>query len=107
MNARPNKNLILQYMRDDDIAGDPWGTGMAWGFAIAEVLHGADEDVPDELEFVPSPFVAVSDERPEEWPDVEVWDLLHNGEITVSDLQTAGKCLHLYIELARQAGRDY
>lgn len=107
MYARPNKNLVLQYMRDDDIATDPWGTSMAWGFAVAEVLYAAGEEVPDELDYQPSPFVVMSSERPDEWPDAEVWDLLHNGEITVSELQTAGRCLHRYIELARAAGRDY
>ena len=37
--ARPNANPVLSWMRDDDIAGDPWGTAMAWAFAVCDYLH--------------------------------------------------------------------
>lgn len=51
--TRPNANHILNIMRDDDLS-DPWGTAMAWGFAVAEVLYDADPNmVPPELGYRP------------------------------------------------------
>ena len=107
MKARPSNNLVLAYMRDDDLAHDPWGTAMAWAFGVAEVLNARSEDVPEELEFQPSPFVRTSTEQPEEYPDSEVWRLLHDGEVTSTDLQFAGRCLARYLDWCRTAGRDY
>ena len=116
---RPNKNYILDCMRDDDIAGDPWGTAMSWAFAVAETLTVIGADVPSELGYQPSPYVRVEDietYEPESYPDSEVWAYLNvdasgmwdaDTEARVTEVQTAGKCLHLYIELCREAGLDY
>lgn len=106
-------NPVLTLMREDDISHDPWGTAMAWAFAVAEVLYAAGEDVPDEMGFSPSPFVQYSNRAPEEWPDAEVWHLL-NGvpaywvrAATVADIQFAGRVLARYLAWCRAAGRAY
>lgn len=102
-----NRNPVLVLMREFADPGDPWGTAMSWSFGVAEVLHARGEDVPDELGYRPSPFVALSSEQPEEWPDLEVWSLLAQGDATVADLKTAGRCLSRYLDLCRSAGLDY
>lgn len=94
-------------MRDDLGDGDPWGTAISWAFGVAEILNARSEDVPDELEFHPSPYVLTSTERPEEYPDAEVWDLLNDGDVSVADLQFAGRCLARYLDWLRAAGLDY
>lgn len=93
-------------MRDDDFS-DPWGTAMAWGFGVAEVLYSAGEDVPTEMEYVPSPFVTLSNECPAEYPDAEVWGLLDRGEMSIEDVQFAGRCIARYIDWCKAAGLDY
>ena len=51
---RPNKNHILAVMRDDDFS-DVWGTAMAWGYGVGEVLYDADPNlVPASLDYRPS-----------------------------------------------------
>lgn len=86
---RPNANPILDMMRDDDIAGDPWGTAMGWAFAVCEVLYDADPHmVPVELGYRPSiagPEVPNGLDEPHritlaDMPleSVEVWCYLHN-----------------------------
>ena len=93
MNARPNSNLILAIMRDDFGGGDEWGTALSWAFAVAETLHTVGAGVPDELGFRPSPYLGMADpdEEPEEYPDAEVWRLLRDGDVTIADLQFAGR----------------
>lgn len=105
--SRPNKNLILAVMRDYFGDGDPWGTAISWAFGVAEVLYSRGHDVPAELDYQPSPFVALSTEAPEEYPDSEVWQMLHDDEISVEDLQFAGRCLARYLDWLRAAGLDY
>lgn len=109
-----SKNLILNLMREDDIAHDPWGTAMAWGFAVCEVLYAAGEEVPRTLDYLPSPYVALSTERPEEFPDCVVWDALHDASawvsgttISVEDVQYAGLIIGRFLDWCKLAGRDY
>ena len=109
MNARPNSNLILAIMRDDFGGGDEWGTALSWAFGVAETLHTVGAGVPDELGFRPSPYLGMADpdEEPEEYPDAEVWRLLRDGDVTIADLQFAGRCLARYIDWLRATGKDY
>ena len=137
--SRPNKNHILAVMRDQDFT-DPWGTGMAWGFAVAEVIYDADPNgVPTSLQYQPSiagPEVPNGSAEPHRitvkdipYETAYVWCWLHGLDESdpdnhpdpedlpyfedpdfrtrLAELVTAAKCLHLYIELCRQAGRDY
>lgn len=111
--ARPNKNYILQVMRDGDM-DDPWGTAMAWGFAVAECLTVLGADVPEELEFRPSPFVAVESHEtyePDSYEHKVVWEYLGpDTGLTMSridDVKFAGRCLARYLDWCKAAGRDY
>lgn len=108
--TRPNANPILARMRDDFGDGDSWGTVMGWSFGVAEVLYVAGEEVPAEMQFRPSPFLdsADPDVAPEEYPDEMVWQMLREwSEVTVEELQTAGKCLTRYADWLKAAGLSY
>lgn len=52
-------------LRLDDFAGDPWGTTMAWWFAVSDEIyfHRDDIDVPHEWQFSPSPFGPAEDDE--------------------------------------------
>lgn len=107
--TRPNANPILARMRDD-FGSDSWGVVMGWSFGVAEVLYVAGETVPPEMGFHPSPFLdtADPDTAPEEYPDEMVWQMLREfGEVTVTELQTAGKCLARYAEWLKADGQAY
>lgn len=130
--TRPNSNPILDMMRDADM-GDPWGTAMSWGFAVAEVLCDADpSEVPSVLGYRPGmggpdvPFMSHDGEEmayhPEhvDWETNQVWDYLHQShaeapiywddptfEGRVRELVTAALCLNRYLDWCRAAGLDY
>ena len=105
--SRPNHNAVLARLRDDFGDGDPWGTVISWAFGVAEVLYARGDEVPSELGYNPSPFVAIDTEASEEYPDSEVWQMLYEGDTTVEDLQFAGRCLARYLDWLRAAGLDY
>ena len=112
MKSRPNKNYILQLMRDDFGAGDEWGIAMSWGFACAETLTVLGADVP--LDYQPSPFVKVETPEtysPESYEDQAVWEYLgYETGLTLSrvtEVQQACKILDRYLDWLRAAGKDY
>lgn len=115
MTTDRNSNPVLVLMREDDIQGDPWGTAMAWAFAIAEVLHAAGEDVPQEMQYSPSPYVQTTAECPEEYPDCQVWDLLNETPgayidgfgATIEQIQDAGRIIARYLDWCKDAGLSY
>lgn len=129
-------NAILAMMRDDDIAHDPWGTAMAWGFAVCDVLYDADpNEVPAYMEYRPGlggSEVPTSADKPEvhrfalmdvPYETGQVWGYLHNTDAQYADdlpywddptfagrvceLRYAARCLHRYLALCKAAGRDY
>ena len=121
MKSRPNKSYVLQVMRDGDF-DDPWGTAMGWAFACAEALTIVEAEVPEGLEYSPSPFGAVT----ESYEDVTVLEYLgydvqadEYGNVTsivppktvdperIADVQHAARCLDRYLDWCRAAGRDY
>lgn len=117
MKSRPNKNYILQIMRDS-MDNDPWGTAMAWGFACAETLTVLGVEVPG-LDYQPSPFVRVETPdtyEPESYEDMVVWEFLDlandepwtaEDEARVSEVQQACKILDRYLDWCVAAGLDY
>lgn len=119
MKSRPNKNYVLQVMRDDFGVGDEWGIAMAWAFAIAETLTVLGAEVPEEMEYRPSPFVKKGTPEayyPESYEDAEIWEYLGepqtavwdaDTEARISEVQFAGKCLARYLDWLRAAGMDY
>lgn len=103
-----SRNLVLARLREDDISHDPWGTAISWAFGVAEILHARGEEVPPEMEYQPSPYVEFDPNRPADvYPDSEVWWMLTEEQVTVEDLQFAGRCLARYLDWLRAAGLDY
>lgn len=110
--GRPNKNYILQLIRDDDIAHDPWGTALSWAFGVAEVLATYSFPVPEEMHY--SAGMGLPDVT-EEYPDSvineylaiesEMADLEILGR--VNEIQFAGKCLMRYVKWCEDAGKSY
>lgn len=87
---------------------DAWGSTQGWHFAIAEVLYRSGEDVPARWQFQPSPLHKVGQpphaEDTEAW---DIWDLLHDGEITADDLRAAGDLLARHAARITAAGQNY
>ena len=124
-------NPIIAMMREDDYRHDPWGTGMSWAYAVAEVLYDADPNmVPSELQYRPSfagpevPTRTYADTgEPIEVSHAtsEVWGWLHGEhhdekpiywedptfEARIKVLVVTGRILHRYLDWCRAAGRDY
>jgi len=106
---RPNSNYILAVMRDGEV---DWSTAMAWAFACAETLTVLGAEVPAELGYQPSPFVAVESPEtyePESYENSVVWEFSAGYEDikAVETIQFAARCLSRYIDWCRAAGKDY
>jgi hypothetical protein len=84
---------------------DPWGSNIAWLFAIAEFLHHEGNDTPEGWQFRDSP--AHDGWQPEGYPDEMLADMWAEGEFTVEDAETFGEVLNRYDELLRKAGKNY
>ena len=105
--ARPNRNYILAIMRDDDLS-DPWGTAMAWQFAVCENLAAAGSEVPYVLGYgagAGGPCI-------ESFEDFEVHAYLMGEdseapEERIAEVEQAGHLLRRYIDWCTAAGRDY
>jgi hypothetical protein len=106
VSRRPNKNPILDAMRDDDIAHDPWGVAMAWGFACADLLHVMGEDVPAEVQYTPALGLDFN-VFPESTEDHRLWEMAQREIVGVEDVQFALRCLNRYIDWCKAAGRSY
>jgi hypothetical protein len=111
---------LRSWIRNDDIRYDPWGTAMAWGFAVCRVLDAMGEDVPDEWQYSRSPvdtetvedMAGDPDAHPDEnidleYPDCEVALMVTSNAIDSETLLYWGEVLHRYIGLCKHHGRDY
>jgi hypothetical protein len=105
--ARPNANYILAIMRDDDLS-DPWGTAMAWQFAVCENLAAMGSDVPYTVGYAAGAGGPVI----ESFEDFEVHAYLM-GEDTdapeprIAEVERAAVCLDRYLDWCKAAGKDY
>jgi hypothetical protein len=91
-------------MRDTFDGGDPWGSAVAWHFAIADVLTEIDPAlVPDAWEFQPSVFGS----NTEAYEYQAVCDLIKDDGIEPDVLIHAGNVLARYTMLLSLAGYDY
>lgn len=111
--GRPNKNYILQLMRDGDQT-DPWGNGMAWGFAVCENLAAIGADIPASLGYRPSiagPIIeSYEDMVVQEYLDlvnVDPHDYTDADKARVSEVEEAARLLSRYLDWCKLAGRDY
>jgi hypothetical protein len=104
--ARPNANPVLAWMRDDDIAGDPWGTAMAWAFAVCEYLHHValdDDAIPASLGYSSAAVRQGEGFEDESWPEGALVEMA----VDTFTLHTAAKCLSRYLDWCKAAGLDY
>ncbi|NNM44514.1 hypothetical protein [Knoellia koreensis] len=102
MSAR-GVRLLLDEVRQGDLALDPWGVSLAWHFAIADTLHAEGEEVPASWQFVPSPLGPSLDDPA---ADV-VRGLWLAGHVDADDLRGAGEILSRFEDVLRAEGRDY
>ena len=103
MSARPTRNPILETMRDTFDGGDPWGSAVAWHFAVADVILSIDPDaIPPFWEFQPSPFGADT----EAYEYQAILEAMAEGA-TLGHLIHAGNVLARYTLLLSLAGYDY
>lgn len=106
--GRPNANPILSMMREDDLKGDPWGTAMAWAFAVCEYLHHvalSDVAIPASLDYFPSPVVRQGEGFAEEEGYAERY--ISEAALDTYTLSVAARCLSRYLDWCKAAGRDY
>jgi hypothetical protein len=103
--ARPNANPVLALMRDDDIKHDPWGTAMAWAFAVCDYLHhvALSDDVPASLDYRPAATVRGEGFEEEGYPE----QALVEAALDTYTLTVAARCLSRYLDWCKAAGRDY
>lgn len=119
--SRPNKNFILQVMRDDFGGGDEWGVAMGWAFACAENLAYVGADVPSELGYQMSLGGPVIESH-EDFEVAEYLGIVVEGETLmewrdipsdadtlarISEVHRAGRILARYLDWLRAAGKDY
>lgn len=89
-------------LRQDDLAGDPWGTAMGALFDVADTLHfDRDADVPANWHYHPS-ILGPTD------PDEQTYI----GQCLLPDTSTGeilrfGNLLNRYADRLRHAGKDY
>ena len=107
---RPNANPVLAMMREDDWRHDPWGTAMAWAYAVCEYLHHialADEAIPASLGYSPAPFSPRGDDtfEPEDG-DFASACLVEMAADTYT-LSVAARVLSRYLDWCKAAGKDY
>ena len=104
-----SRNMILDEIQHDDIQHDPWGTALAWHFAVAAVLDAVG-DVPGAWQYRPSPL-AVDDVAEiasgEEEPDALIATWWMSGDVTTEALVYAGNVLARYVRVCERAGKSY
>jgi hypothetical protein len=106
---------LRQAIRLDDIRYDPWGTSIAWHFAVARVLHAMGEAVPAKWEFrramgdtaTVGDIAGDEDDEGLEYPDADVALMVQVGIVDAETLRHWGNVLDRYNTLCRHYGRNY
>jgi len=104
--GEPNANPVLAAMREDDLKHDPWGTAMAWAFAVCDYLHHvalASDDIPEGLGYRPAATAVGEGFEDESHPEATIV----NMGLDTFTLVQAAKCLDRYLDWCKAAGRDY
>lgn len=102
--------LADEYVLDD--AGDPWGTVMAWWFAIAGTLAADGEDVPPAWQYRRSPIdrrdvAEMAEGEDSDHTEAMVAGGYLDGLWTADDLRAFGDVLDRYASWCKLAGVDY
>ncbi len=102
--GRPNANPVLALMRDDDM-DDPWGTAMAWAFAVCDYLYHVAlcDDIPDSLGYQPAATIRGAGFEEDGWPE----GALVEAGLDTFTLVQAATVLSRYLDWCKEAGRDY
>lgn len=96
--------------------GDPWGSTLAWWFAVGEILyHSGPSLVPASWKFRDAPAHEGMDRHAyldfsaddESYQDIEIGALMDAGTVTCADLLAFGTVLTRYANLLKMAGKDY
>lgn len=98
-------NALMYSVRTDDIRHDPWGTGMGWLFALAEVVYVESGEILPE--FVPSPLLRTRNDLEPDSTATDVFEMLDSGTFTLADMCAVFAVLSRYVDWCRQAGRSY
>jgi hypothetical protein len=114
-----SSNAALRYAADPcnwDGEHDPWGSGMAALGAVCDVLYAMGEShlIEPSAGYRPAmgqsaDLAALADADPEDemWDTVALAQAVRSGDVNADDLARASRILSLYLDLARDAGRDY
>lgn len=99
-------SYALDVYRETHDTGDPWGSAMGGGFALAAILDHCGVNVPD---YRPPAVVRGAEpvEYGEDYLTTELWDAYLQGETDEDDLQYAFDILARYRSLAVLSGLDY
>lgn len=84
--------------------GDPWGSAMAWRFAVADALYHTGSDIPDAWAYRHGPICQGDDD---DFTSELVRETLAEGEVGSDDLRAFGDALDRYSRQLSRAGRDY
>jgi hypothetical protein len=96
------ENPIIALVTEDDVEHDPWGVGMHWGFALAEVLHfRAGEPVPDGLGYQPAP--GATDIEPDDYPSQTIAEMGFDA----GTMTEAAEMLDAFLDDCKRLGKDY
>lgn len=86
--------------------GDPWGTAMAWLFALASVVYvETGECLP---EYQPSPMLDTREDLEEDdYPTSITLDLYDDANVTLDDMRDVFTVMSRYADWCKLAGKDY
>lgn len=108
--SRPNHNVFLNVMRDGDM-GDMWGTAMAYGFAMCDMMYdkGLGYLIPNSLGYRPA--MGGADTEAYEWFEVNsqfAWlKDLYGQDVALAQAVFALRCLDRLLDWLKDAGKDY
>ena len=92
-----NYSDLKKEYRLGDHKHDPWGTTMAWLFAVADYLTFEGNGAPDSWEFTPAMG----------GPDTESYEFETLKESDLAAVEQFGALLHRHDRLCRHFGKDY
>lgn len=105
-------NMLMSEIRGDD-SEDPWGWGMGWAFALAEVacmhffelLPGYDPGASLRGQSYKGWRQSIADDG--HYGVAKVLDLVVNYSVSLTDVERVYAVLSRYLDWVRLAGRDY
>jgi hypothetical protein len=106
----------IAVMMDSWDGDDPWGSAVTMGFAVYEVSRALDiPEIAHILQASPgmTPVYSIDEladsngEGDIQFETMELASAVRDGRVTDADLIFAAKVLNRYIDICRNAGKDY